>query len=455
MGIFTRTGWRGEEQHQRLLKLDAEWEAYAAELPPDWWDIHEPDLDSYPDIFELPWHQMPARPTGPLPKIEVARAVELLRRSRCYGIEPPPQVAPDAPYRRRGEVEPRPIARTFKPLREAYATSRRNGWREMYATEEERDLAWRLYGEQAIWLEAEVARIGPYDPGLAATTLEAAGYWDSRVISDYWFLAGDLHASIDVLEDKYISRRLNLRRFLSDEISAEEVGLLAWWGSDGLTSFARDRREEFLSFVVASAEAILAEVGGLIERIFAVESLAWAGWKLYGCRWSEGTELDLLLQAKISPNVEARGIVRDMARTAENMYRDSLGVPSVGEGWVSETALFRAIEAAFGSLTPVVHHGRPEGFGLQHLDVWLPEWRIGLEYQGLQHDAPVEFFGGQEAFEANQKRDAEKRRKAKRLGIHLIEVRPGFDFDHVVAEIEKARRAIAEAQVEGRDRGGP
>ena len=60
---------------------------------------------------------------------------------------------------------------------------------------------------------------------------------------------------------------------------------------------------------------------------------------------------------------------------------------------------------------------------------------VALEFQSLQHDQPVAFFGGQEAFEATLRRDARKRQLCRRHGVRLIYVRPGYDLSSVVAEI--------------------
>lgn len=130
---------------------------------------------------------------------------------------------------------------------------------------------------------------------------------------------------------------------------------------------------------------------------------------------------------------------RTLARKAENMVREDAGLPGVGEGWFSETQLFYELRDAFPEQA-VEQHASPEWLGRQHLDVYLPEIAVGVEFQGAQHDGPVDFFGGPEAYEAVQKRDARKLRLCKRHGVELVYVRPGYDLDVVVAEIRlKAR----------------
>ena len=127
--------------------------------------------------------------------------------------------------------------------------------------------------------------------------------------------------------------------------------------------------------------------------------------------------------------------VLSQTREAENSVREEMNLPRVGEGWIGETELFYALLNALPD-TEVVQHARPKWLGRQHLDVFIPAYSVAFEYQGLQHDQPVEFFGGQEAFEQTQKRDAEKKRKCRKqlfssllvpnrsLHAHLLGTRP-------------------------------
>ena len=88
----------------------------------------------------------------------------------------------------------------------------------------------------------------------------------------------------------------------------------------------------------------------------------------------------------------------------ENEFRTSRGVPRIGEGWVSETNLYYELKSHFENET-VIHHGKPKWLGNQHVDIWFPKFKIGVEYQGKQHFEPIEFFGGEESFIRNQERD--------------------------------------------------
>lgn len=112
---------------------------------------------------------------------------------------------------------------------------------------------------------------------------------------------------------------------------------------------------------------------------------------------------------------------------AENNIREKYGVPLIGEGWISETTLFRNLKSIFPEYE-VVHHGKPPWLGRMHLDVYIPDLKIAFEYQGKQHSEPVEYFGGKESFEQVQRRDREKNELCIINGIKLFHIHEGEDF---------------------------
>jgi hypothetical protein len=124
----------------------------------------------------------------------------------------------------------------------------------------------------------------------------------------------------------------------------------------------------------------------------------------------------------------------ELLREAENLYRANIGAKQVGESWISETELYYLIKSKFNN-NKVIHHGRPEFLGRQHLDIWIPELKIGIEFHGAQHDRPIEFFGGEISFLENQKRDERKRNLCLENGVRLIEVREGYDIDSIIQMI--------------------
>jgi len=126
---------------------------------------------------------------------------------------------------------------------------------------------------------------------------------------------------------------------------------------------------------------------------------------------------------------------RLILKKAEDLYRESTGMPKIGEGWISETELYYRIADTFSD-HEVIHHGSPSWLGRQHLDIYFPKLNIGVEYQGAQHYVAVDFFGGQEALEKTIERDKAKRKKCEENDCHLIIVDEGYDYEVVKEKIE-------------------
>lgn len=111
-------------------------------------------------------------------------------------------------------------------------------------------------------------------------------------------------------------------------------------------------------------------------------------------------------------------LVEEILREAENILRDKHGIPRIGEGWVSETRLYRLVQGIFPDAE---QHATPIWVRPQHIDVFVPSRKLAFEYQGKQHFEPVDFFGGQESFENTVKRDKLKAQKCKANGVLLVQ----------------------------------
>ena len=55
-------------------------------------------------------------------------------------------------------------------------------------------------------------------------------------------------------------------------------------------------------------------------------------------------------------------------------------------------------------------------------DFYLPDYNILIEYDGIQHYEPIDYFGGQEAFETTVKHDNMKNEYCKNNGISLLRI---------------------------------
>jgi hypothetical protein len=125
---------------------------------------------------------------------------------------------------------------------------------------------------------------------------------------------------------------------------------------------------------------------------------------------------------------------RQILRGCENIIRKENHLPRVGEGWISETLLYNQIKEAFPGIR-VLHHARPRWLAPQHLDIYIPERNLAIEYQGRQHVQPIAFFGGEETFQKTLKRDSVKKQKCLEAGVELIEVFEEYDLPEVIAKL--------------------
>lgn len=122
-------------------------------------------------------------------------------------------------------------------------------------------------------------------------------------------------------------------------------------------------------------------------------------------------------------------------RQAEDLYRESIGMPKIGKGWISETELFNCIKEAFFE-DEVISQGRPDWLGLQRFDIYFPKYNIAIEYQGQQHFQEVSLFGGKEGLIKVQENDRKKRYLCAINNCYLIEVLPDYDIEELLSQIK-------------------
>jgi len=106
-------------------------------------------------------------------------------------------------------------------------------------------------------------------------------------------------------------------------------------------------------------------------------------------------------------------------RDAENAIREIKGVAKIGERWINETLVFNYISILFPTYT-VEREASPSWIGQQRLDVYIPDLKLAIEYQGEQHYKAVELFGGKEGLKKTKERDKDKLIKCKHNNIDLI-----------------------------------
>lgn len=127
---------------------------------------------------------------------------------------------------------------------------------------------------------------------------------------------------------------------------------------------------------------------------------------------------------------------KDGYRTDWRLARTKIRTQLTADGiikpkWKHELTLFHAIRKKYPD---TLYQYRPAWLGRQSLDLYIPSLRTAIEYQGIQHFHPVEFFGGEEALLARQELDQQKRRLCGENKVRLIEW--PYDLEPVDKNIE-------------------
>jgi hypothetical protein len=127
---------------------------------------------------------------------------------------------------------------------------------------------------------------------------------------------------------------------------------------------------------------------------------------------------------------------KDGYRTDWRLARTKIRTKLTADGiirpkWKHELSLFHAVRKKYPD---TLYQHRPAWLGRQSLDLYIPSLETAIEYQGIQHFHPVDFFGGEEALLARQELDNQKRRLCEENNVRLIEW--PYDLEPVDRNIE-------------------
>lgn len=120
-------------------------------------------------------------------------------------------------------------------------------------------------------------------------------------------------------------------------------------------------------------------------------------------------------------------------REIENELRFNLNYNSVGSLF-SESLLFNRIKNELPEFQ-VISQFSPAWLSPQRFDIFIKEKNCAIEYNGIQHYEPIDYFGGEEGFKNTTKRDKAKRRKCKANNCYLMEIKYDEDFEVSIRRI--------------------
>lgn len=211
-----------------------------------------------------------------------------------------------------------------------------------------------------------------------------------------------------------------------------------------LTKYGRENIDAILSFANNSIISKKEFWSDLIKK--TVERNVFGG-KFYNLHLFDGNPYAYLLNERLLPKKYKNRFVsfyldidfvvetEKFSRECENLFRVSKRIPRVGEKWVNETKLFYDLKSYFKKYT-LIHQYRSKWLGLQSIDIFIEEYNIGIEYQGIQHYRPVGFFGGEEGFRQTLERDRRKRTLCEKNGVKLIYVNENYDLTAVINKVK-------------------
>jgi hypothetical protein len=261
-------------------------------------------------------------------------------------------------------------------------------------------------------------------------------------ISDY-HLAVDFYESHPLIRRLYFGELLKLKFENNLKVQAIDIytGLLQYISSVEThiadISNRTKKEEKLLEFnkLIAYYDWIEIKLGiwmesegdALLQRIIVI-------WNNGGAK-SVKTLFDTTKHPPKSPRemIEWAEFLKDFHRWITRCWSNEIGI----ERWKSERSLFDIVKKQFKDFD-ILRHAQPIWLEPQHLDIFLPELSLAIEYMGEQHYRPVDYFGGNEGFEATTSRDERKAEICKKVGVNLVYVRFDDDIKKRVEQITSA-----------------
>ena len=132
---------------------------------------------------------------------------------------------------------------------------------------------------------------------------------------------------------------------------------------------------------------------------------------------------------------------RKVRSAINNLVKEKFELNSLGGTSKSEALVYQMVCEVVGR-NQVERHYRPKWLHGLEIDIWIPNLKIGIEYQGVQHYVPFEAWGGEAGLLDLQARDMAKRKYCLAEEIQLIELR----YDEEVS-VERLREILSTGRI--------
>ena len=114
------------------------------------------------------------------------------------------------------------------------------------------------------------------------------------------------------------------------------------------------------------------------------------------------------------------------------IYEELISTGKASGKWKSEQQLYVVVKKKYKD---AIYQYHAEWLGQQSLDIYIPSLKIGIEYQGIQHYRPVDFFGGDDNFQQQKERDLRKKILCNEKGVKLFEWK--YDIEPSLSNLKK------------------
>lgn len=119
----------------------------------------------------------------------------------------------------------------------------------------------------------------------------------------------------------------------------------------------------------------------------------------------------------VGVDIENKSDYFDWQNERDRIKKDLILNKLINSKWKNELSLYILTQTQYPD---AIYQFRPNWLSPQSLDIYIPCKRIAIEYQGIQHYEPVDFFGGKEAYKRRLVLDKNKANLCKKNNIILI-----------------------------------